>query len=299
MEVENLMQTVKELRRKNGLSQEELAKKSGLSLRTVQRVENGETKSTGETLKRIANAFGITAEELLSQADEKDTFKKTIKLRYGYLHIFESKLIFSKSEDFDTAVNDYEKSINNLFKTLTVFFVAVPIFAIIAVILYSTHFYLSFYAGSMAIFFMLIGIYLMLFTSGKPIIYRRQIKSVKLQRLLFQDIVVIKHYDLGRIKRMSLIIPKDEIETVKEVFVSENLCHKTDFSSGKKKERLNFIVKFIIYFLIIYLPIFSQFPSAQERFWFHGFTLIAINSPILFLIISGFVESHKWKKKLK
>ena len=40
MEDKNLSQRVKELRKKKGLSQEELAKTAGLSLRTIQRVEN-------------------------------------------------------------------------------------------------------------------------------------------------------------------------------------------------------------------------------------------------------------------
>lgn len=36
-----LAKKVKELRKRKGYSQEELAEKSGLSLRTVQRIENG------------------------------------------------------------------------------------------------------------------------------------------------------------------------------------------------------------------------------------------------------------------
>ena len=53
MKNKNLSKKVKELRKRKGFSQEELAENSGLSLRTIQRIENGETEPTGETLKRI------------------------------------------------------------------------------------------------------------------------------------------------------------------------------------------------------------------------------------------------------
>ena len=39
---------VKELRNQKGISQEFLAEESGLSLRTIQRIEKGESNPTGE-----------------------------------------------------------------------------------------------------------------------------------------------------------------------------------------------------------------------------------------------------------
>lgn len=59
-----LSKRVKELRRRKGLSQEELTENSGLSLRTIQRIENGETEPTGDTLKRISKALNVNPEEL-------------------------------------------------------------------------------------------------------------------------------------------------------------------------------------------------------------------------------------------
>ncbi len=47
MERSDLAKRVKELRTKKGLSQEQLAEASGLSLRTIQRIENGETLPRG------------------------------------------------------------------------------------------------------------------------------------------------------------------------------------------------------------------------------------------------------------
>lgn len=43
MKNKELAQKIKSLRNRKGFSQEELAEKTGLSLRTIQRIENGET----------------------------------------------------------------------------------------------------------------------------------------------------------------------------------------------------------------------------------------------------------------
>ena|SRR6185437_7237021 len=58
-----LSQKVKELRMSAGTSQEELADATRLSLRTIQRIENGETQPRGDSLKRLARALGVATEE--------------------------------------------------------------------------------------------------------------------------------------------------------------------------------------------------------------------------------------------
>ena len=60
------------LRNRKGFSQEELSEKTGLSLRTVQRVENGETEPRGDTLKRLALAFGVSADEIVDWTVQED-----------------------------------------------------------------------------------------------------------------------------------------------------------------------------------------------------------------------------------
>lgn len=50
---------IKKLRTDKDLSQEELSDKSGLSLRTIQRLENGETEPRGDTLKRVIHALEL------------------------------------------------------------------------------------------------------------------------------------------------------------------------------------------------------------------------------------------------
>ena len=77
----NLAKRVKELRKRNGLSQEELTENSGLSLRTIQRIETGETQPTGDTLKRIAKALNVTPNELVDWTIMEDKgFLKALNL---------------------------------------------------------------------------------------------------------------------------------------------------------------------------------------------------------------------------
>ncbi len=55
---------IKELRLQSGISQYELAEISQLSLRTIQRIENGETAPRGDSVKRISKALNINVEAL-------------------------------------------------------------------------------------------------------------------------------------------------------------------------------------------------------------------------------------------
>lgn len=72
---------IKELRNSKGLSQEELADLTQLSLRTIQRIENGETEGRGDSLKRLAQALSITPEELTGKnIDEAEVNNKYLIL---------------------------------------------------------------------------------------------------------------------------------------------------------------------------------------------------------------------------
>ena len=72
MKNRELAQRIKNLRNRTGFSQEALSEKTGLSLRTVQRVENGETEPRGDTLKRLALAFGVSADEIVDWTVQED-----------------------------------------------------------------------------------------------------------------------------------------------------------------------------------------------------------------------------------
>lgn len=63
---------IRELRKKKGLSQEELAELAGINLRTIQRIENNESEPRGNTLHLICKALNINAEELLDYGKQTD-----------------------------------------------------------------------------------------------------------------------------------------------------------------------------------------------------------------------------------
>lgn len=58
---------IKTLRISKGYSQELLSEKSGLSLRTIQRIENGESDPRGDTLLRLATALEVAPEALIEE----------------------------------------------------------------------------------------------------------------------------------------------------------------------------------------------------------------------------------------
>jgi transcriptional regulator with XRE-family HTH domain len=82
---------IKALRIQSGMSQDELSHSTQLSLRTIQRIENGETEPRGDSLKRIANALKIEVNELsdiipTTKLKEDKSIVLLIKISaFGYL----------------------------------------------------------------------------------------------------------------------------------------------------------------------------------------------------------------------
>ena len=67
------MQTrVREVRIRQGLSQEELSEKSGVSAANISRIETGETKNPRpSTMRRLASALGVSVYALWIEEDKK------------------------------------------------------------------------------------------------------------------------------------------------------------------------------------------------------------------------------------
>jgi transcriptional regulator with XRE-family HTH domain len=63
---------IKEIRKKKGLSQEELAEFSKVNLRTIQRIENNESEPRGKTLNLICEVLDINAEDILDYGKQAD-----------------------------------------------------------------------------------------------------------------------------------------------------------------------------------------------------------------------------------
>lgn len=64
-------------REKLNLTQAELSEKSGISIRTIQRVEAG-TEPKGHTLKTLAKALGVEEKELLEETIVSEPFDEVI-----------------------------------------------------------------------------------------------------------------------------------------------------------------------------------------------------------------------------
>lgn len=66
-EVVRLAERILAARRAQGWSQEELAQQSGLSLRTIQRIENGESKPRLHSLRVLAETLGLPLTDLTEE----------------------------------------------------------------------------------------------------------------------------------------------------------------------------------------------------------------------------------------
>ncbi len=72
MDKENLGAKIKSLRKRKGFSQEQLADDATLSLRTIQRIENGETIPHGDSLRKLTQALGVNPDDILEWAPSDD-----------------------------------------------------------------------------------------------------------------------------------------------------------------------------------------------------------------------------------
>lgn len=66
----HISKKIVEARKQKGLTQEELADLANVTVRTIQRIESGETQPRSFTLRTIAEALGTSFEELAAPATE-------------------------------------------------------------------------------------------------------------------------------------------------------------------------------------------------------------------------------------
>jgi uncharacterized Tic20 family protein len=70
--MESVATKIKQARIKKGMSQEELAEQSQISLRTVQRIESEQNEPRGKTLQLICDTLQINIEDLLDYGKHED-----------------------------------------------------------------------------------------------------------------------------------------------------------------------------------------------------------------------------------
>ena len=278
MENNNLSQRVKELRKEKGLSQEGLAKIAGLSLRTIQRVENRETEPTGDTLKRIATALNTTPALLLNWTE--DTLKATIKTNNEYLHIFKDKLVISKSQKIYELIEDYGgksfwRSAYNVFKPIRHSFIIVPLFIFLSVKYYHTlGLQPAIYAISIAFFYLVLAVRTILFTSHSSIINVENITKIRVQRKLIRSEFLIFHKQSGRIKDRALLFEKGKEEKMKNILLSEKLIDKKDIKFNKNIISCQLFIPALTFIVVCH---FLSFDKTNDATLYFGVTMLLMS----------------------
>ena len=124
-----LFRSIKTLRNRKGFSQEELSEKTGLSLRTIQRIENGETEPRGDSLKRLALVFDVPVDEIVDWTVREDKgFLISLNLSalsfifFPLLGILVPLIIWISKKDKIQNINAIAKSLLNFQITWTILF---------------------------------------------------------------------------------------------------------------------------------------------------------------------------------
>jgi transcriptional regulator with XRE-family HTH domain len=103
---------LKELRTGLNYSQSELSEKTGLTLRTIQRIENNEVKPSLHSIKFISDALEVASSELVNKADTKP---------------YEINFTF-KITDMNQFFNDLKVLVKTHWKTIFIIVLAVYLF---------------------------------------------------------------------------------------------------------------------------------------------------------------------------
>lgn len=124
-----LTKRLKELRKRKGFSQEELAESTGLSLRTIQRIENGETEPRNDSLKRLGDALNLPADEVLDWTIKEDknslislNLSGLIAVFFPILGILITYMMWLPKKDKIVGARQLGKALINFQITLTLLF---------------------------------------------------------------------------------------------------------------------------------------------------------------------------------
>lgn len=86
MKQPELGKTIIELRKQKGLTQEELVEKCNITVRTIQRIEAGETTPRSYTIKTILNAMGFEYESVFGKKYISGKFDKVLRIHPSNLN---------------------------------------------------------------------------------------------------------------------------------------------------------------------------------------------------------------------
>lgn len=122
MNTEELGQRIAAIRKQKGITQEELAAKASINVRTIQRIEKGEVDPRSYTVNLIAEALDISLDELVPKEDSGESRLWVLLLHasnYIPLLVIPVVIYFWKKDDFQ-AVAEHGKIVLNF--QFTMFF---------------------------------------------------------------------------------------------------------------------------------------------------------------------------------
>lgn len=230
--------------------------------------------------------------------------KKTFKTRFEYSHIFDDKIVLTKTSEIKDLVADYAKSIDDFFKTLMVFLIFIPLFTALSVIMYyEGKLGISLNAGAFALFFLVISFYTILFTSGSPVIKRNTIIKIKFKkRLRLFNTIQIKYKSLGRIKTRNIVVENDQVDTALNLLKGEGLIQEKDidYNYGKVKTYSLIATAVLIFILIQFLPtvLFDFLPKTERSSAGFGVFYLLLSFTLISYMIH-YPISYFFKKKQK
>jgi len=180
---------IKEVRKKKGLSQEELAESAMISLRTIQRIENNQSEPHGKTLNLICEVLGINAEDILDYGKNADKNYLTIFhltvlsfLAIPLGNIIIPLIMWMNKKDKIIGLKEIGKNVLNyqiVWSILT--FISITVYAIFKIMHYGNY---------PILFYIFIGLYIL--NIILPIIFAIKTKNEKTENLYPNIIKMIK-----------------------------------------------------------------------------------------------------------
>jgi transcriptional regulator with XRE-family HTH domain len=99
---------ISELRKKAGMTQQDLADKLNITDKAISKWERGLSSPDIDTIPRIAQIFGVTSEELLN-AKLKEEEPELMSYKYEYVDVKIDKLFGAKSSEHREIIDQYAK----------------------------------------------------------------------------------------------------------------------------------------------------------------------------------------------
>ncbi len=99
---------LREVRIEKGLTQEELAERSGVHRDTIQKLETGQREARPATVKKLADALGVEEKKLTTEGKEKDVEqtrraqKIEVEVRWETDHGFRGEKLRFRGEEIDS-----------------------------------------------------------------------------------------------------------------------------------------------------------------------------------------------------